>query len=162
MLIKIYFPFTFPDLAVLEDQFKHFCCASNETDSDAVQHHPFTAVEHIRRQMLGLNLTDKLPKTGCDCLLRSGMLQDCKKAMRKRNEGRGMNSFSWIDKVDAHSSRSREKRKKFLWCLGTWQSEHTSVPSTADLCSPLTACTGRMLFCSVKGKRTSLLSPINH
>lgn len=35
-----------PHLAVLKGQFKHVCCAANHTNSNAVQHHSFTAVKH--------------------------------------------------------------------------------------------------------------------
>lgn len=66
-------------LAVLQGQFKHICCAPNETDPYAVQHHPFTALEHHRRQMLRLHFIDKPPKTGCNCFLLWSVLQDYNK-----------------------------------------------------------------------------------
>lgn len=71
-------------LAVLQGQIKDICCASNEADPNAVQHHPFTALEDNRGQVLGLDFTDELPKTGCDCVLQSWMLQDCSEEEEKQ------------------------------------------------------------------------------
>lgn len=66
-------------LAVLQNQFKHVCCASNEADPHAVQHHPFTALEHNGRQMLGLDFTNEPPKTARDRIFRSWVLKDYSK-----------------------------------------------------------------------------------
>lgn len=75
---KIHIAAPVPHLAVLQGQFKHVCCAANQTNSNAVQHHPFAAVEYHGGQVLGLYFTDELPKAGCDCILRGRALQDCR------------------------------------------------------------------------------------
>ena len=63
---------------MLQGQVKHLRRAANQTDPDAVQHHPFAAVEDDRGQVMGLNLTDELPEAGCDRVLRGWALQNCR------------------------------------------------------------------------------------
>lgn len=67
-----------PHLAVLQGQFKHVRCASNQTHSDAVQYHSFAALQHHRGQMLSLYFTDEIPITVCDCALWGWLIQNCK------------------------------------------------------------------------------------
>ncbi len=64
----------FVHLAVIQSQFKHVCCAANQTNSDAVQYHSFAAVEHSGGQVLRLYFTDEFPIAGCDCIFRGWLL----------------------------------------------------------------------------------------
>lgn len=54
-------------LAVLQCQLKHSRPAANQTDSDAVQDHPFTAFDRNRCQVVGLHLSKKPAKAVCYC-----------------------------------------------------------------------------------------------
>lgn len=110
---------------MLQDQFKHLSCAPNQSNTNAVQHHPFAAVKHSRGQVLWFYFTDELPKASCHCFFRDWLLQNC--TVKEVKKGQGY--------VKVHKNSSTVEFTKI------------DILSTADLCSPLTANIGLMVFC---------------
>lgn len=61
-------------LAVLQCQLKHSRPAANQTNSDAVENHSFTAFDRNRCQMVRLHLSKKPPKAVCHSHFRVWLL----------------------------------------------------------------------------------------
>lgn len=127
-------------LAVLQCQLKHSRPAANQTNSDAVENHSFTALNRNRGQMVRLHLSKKPPKAVCYCDFRLWLLPNCMEHNKKKKK-----KYMYIRIRGTFSATQSALNNTlylfyvFFWFSKrrTWSWGYINIPSNAALCRPL-------------------------